>query len=180
MPVSSGAQRTAAWSVAGCERNGWGTPMIGLTDIRNSGPSGSISLPHFWRKTHGRRRNQTKPHHQAPVQSAAGKSLRRVDGSGKSKALDGARRDKAPARRKRSAHWRPLSLVDAGAGRRTARCERRLPRSDTEREAGLYLGLEIHARTRVAGNGDVQARRRWHHHDAAARAVLRRSGSRPP
>src|SRR5262249_1169552 len=38
--------------------------------------------------------------------------------------------------------------------------------------------VEVHAGTRVACNADLQARRRWHTHDAAAREILRRRRAR--
>ena len=52
---------------------------------------------------------------------------------------------KAAARGKRSAHRWPLPLGDASAGRRRTRRQRRLSRSDPEREAGVHLGLEVDA-----------------------------------
>ena len=60
-------------------------------------------------------RSQTEPHPQTSLQGAAGKSLRRLDRSGKNNALDGPGEVKAAIGRMRRPRRRPLSLADAHA-----------------------------------------------------------------
>ena len=120
--------------------------------------SGWTNLLPFWRKKHGHHpHSQTQPHHQATVQRAAGKSLRGMDGSGKSKALDGSRRNQGCCARK--AICAPAAAT-AGSCRapdgEDARCQRRLPGGHPERETCFHLGLEVDAGARIARDTDVQ------------------------
>ena len=164
MPGWSPATRAAAPSPAGCAPSRCTKPTNGSTATSDSGPNASINSPHSWRKTNGHRRHrQTEPHHQAPLQRAAGESLRRLDRPGKNKALDGPGRDQDRARGKRSARRRPLSH---------RRCRRRPARSTTSAASTakwspneklvFTWAWKIDAGARVAGHGDVQARRRRH------------------
>ena len=95
--------------------------------------------------------HQAKPHPQAPVQSAAGQSLRRLHRPAKDSALV-----RAAGRRPMSSaetdlrDRRPLSHRCARARRHT-RGQRRLSRDRAEREAGLHLGVEEHAGARIDG-----------------------------